>query len=59
MEAEFDIVIDSGLFHVTTDRKAQFSECRYIECENQAANIPCFVTPKEPGDYGPRANFKG
>jgi len=31
-EAEFDIIIDSGLFHVMTDEERPVFAWQYIEC---------------------------
>ena len=54
-EAEFDIVIDSGLFHVMTDdeRPVFVWQIHRVLKPGGKYFMLCF-SDKEPGDYGPR-----
>jgi len=54
-EAEFDIVIDSGLFHVMTDEERPFFAWQIHRVLKPGGKyfMLCF-SDKEPGDYGPR-----
>jgi 2-polyprenyl-3-methyl-5-hydroxy-6-metoxy-1,4-benzoquinol methylase len=59
MDGEFDIVIDSGLFHVMTDEERQFLYNRFIECLRQGANISCYASPiRGPKDTGQEGSQK-
>jgi ubiquinone/menaquinone biosynthesis C-methylase UbiE len=54
-EAEFDIIIDSGLFHVMTDEERPIFAWqihRVLKPDGKYFML-CF-SDKEPGDYGPR-----
>ena len=54
-ETEFDIVIDSGLFHVMTDEERPVFAWQIYRVLKQGGKyfMLCF-SDKEPGDYGPR-----
>ncbi len=54
-EAEFDIVIDSGLFHVMTDEERPVFAWQIHRVLKPGGKyfMLCF-SDKEPGDYGPR-----
>ena len=55
LQQQFDVIIDSGLFHVFNDEQRQ----QYVQSLSQAVKpgsrvlILCFSTD-EPGDHGPR-----
>ena len=54
-EAEFDIIIDSGLFHVMTDEERPVFAWQIHRVLKPGGKyfMLCF-SDKEPGDYGPR-----
>jgi ubiquinone/menaquinone biosynthesis C-methylase UbiE len=54
-EAEFDIVIDSGLFHVMTDEERPvFAWQIHRVLKPDGKYFMLSFSDKEPGDYGPR-----
>lgn len=54
IEGEFDVVIDSGLFHAMTDNGRPVFARRYRGCLREGGTyfMLCF-SDEEPGDYGP------
>lgn len=54
-EAEFDIVIDSGLFHAMTDEeRPDFAQQLHRVLKPGGKYFMLCFSDKEPGDYGPR-----
>jgi ubiquinone/menaquinone biosynthesis C-methylase UbiE len=55
IEAEFDTIIDSGLFHVMTDEeRSLFAQQLYRVLKPVGKYFMLCFSDKEPGDYGPR-----
>jgi len=55
IEAEFDTIIDSGLFHVMTDEERPvFARQIYRVLKPGGKYFMLSFSDKEPGDYGPR-----
>ena len=55
IEAEFDTIIDSGLFHVMTDEERPlFARQIYRVLKPGGKYFMLCFSDKEPGDYGPR-----
>jgi ubiquinone/menaquinone biosynthesis C-methylase UbiE len=55
IEAEFDTIIDSGLFHVMTDEERPlFAQQLYRVLKPVGKYFMLCFSDKEPGDYGPR-----
>ena len=60
IEAEFDTIIDSGLFHVMTDdERPLFARQLYRVLKQGGKYFMLCFSDKEPGDYGPRRISKG